>query len=138
MRPASIIWFERAVVLLIVLSIANVCLIWDELVAETNGAGGGPVLVIVTQGISFGLYALLAWLTSRRASNIAKWLYVGVNALGFIGLADMSGVVASGAILLALIIAEYGLSAISIGLLFRRDARDWFAGRRPVDPDIFA
>jgi hypothetical protein len=27
--------------------------------------------------------------------------------------------------------------AVSVWLLFRVDSRNWYAGRRPVDPEIF-
>jgi hypothetical protein len=137
-RPTSILWFERLAWLSIAVGIVTASLQWDAMVAlfDSGGSGLGFVLVIIF--ISYGLFGLLLWLIARRASNVAKWIYVGLSALGFLGLIDFASFRAQANIVFGLGLAQYLLSAITVWLLFRADARNWFAGRRPVDPDIFS
>jgi hypothetical protein len=137
-RPASILWFERLVLLSIAIGIAGVYLQWDEAIATVEGGGFGPGFVLVVIAGGYGLLLLLLWLIAWRASNVARWIYVVVSALGFLGLIDVASFRAQVNLIFALGLADYLLSAITLWLLFRADARNWFAGRRPVDPDIFS
>jgi hypothetical protein len=36
-----------------------------------------------------------------------------------------------------LTLGQYACITLCLWMLFRRDARDWFAGIRPIDPSIF-
>lgn len=81
---------------------------------------------------------LLIWLIGRRRSTLARWLYVSLN---------LARVAESMIVPLAILHTrpnfppmagvQFTLMAIAIWLLFRPDARDWFAGRHPVDPAVF-
>jgi hypothetical protein len=139
-RPASIRWFQRLFYVGLVTAGFNSYLI------AVNPAGraelgeavfGAMIVVLAVLEIAFNL--LLLWLIAYRASNIARWIFIGLVAIGFVFLiADVGHARVYGDLSLALTLAQNLLCAIEIGLLFRRDARDWFAGRVPVDPEIFS
>jgi hypothetical protein len=139
-RPASIRWFERLFYFGLVVSAIN-----SWLIAANPGAGAelgeaifGAVVVVLLV-LETALNLLLLWLIAYRASNVARWIFIGLVAIGLVFLiADIRHARAYGDLSLALTLAQDLLCAIEIVLLFRRDARDWFAGRKPVDPEIFS
>lgn len=137
-RPTSILWFERLALLSIALGMVSGYLQWDETFAITARDGFGPGIVIALMVFGYGLVLLLLWLVVRRASNVAKWIYVVLSALGFLGLIDIANFRAQGDLLFGVLLVQYLLSAINLWLLFRADARNWLAGRSSVDPDIFS
>ena len=128
MRPASIVNFERAVLLMIVFGLAGALLRWDESVAYVAQQGYGEGLLIAIQAISFGLLLLLMWLIARRRSVIAKWIYVVLGVAGIALSVPSLGDTLGGPLpLLLLQVAQWVLTIVSIWLLFRPDAREWFA-----------
>lgn len=137
-RPPSILWFERLALLSIVPGIVSVYLQWNATLATAERDGFGPGFLIALLALGYGLFLLLLWLVVQRASNVAKWTYVVLSALGFLSLIDVANFGAQGDLLFGLLLVQYLLSAITLWLLFRADARNWFAGRIPVDPDIFS
>ena len=140
MRPASIVNFERVVLLSIILGIVNTILIWDRLTAAMAVTGMGSNFVITVQAITVALYLVLIWFISRRASNVARWIYVVLAAIGLgFGLMGVGQVQALyGTIPLVITIAQYALAIASLWLLFRSDANAWFRGERPADPGVFS
>ena len=140
MRPASIVNFERVVLLSIILGIVNTILIWDRLTAAMAVTGMGSNFVITVQAITVALYLVLIWFISRRASNVARWIYVVLAAIGLgVGLMGVGQVQALyGTIPLVITIAQYALAIASLWLLFRPDANVWFRGERPADPGVFS
>lgn len=140
MRPQSIILFERLVLLGIVLGIVNTVLIWDQLNAQVAVTGMGPNTVIGIQVVTILLYLLLIYFISRRGSPVAKWIYVVLAGLGLIAsLTSIGQTMAMGAISAVLSIVSLVLTAVTIWLLFRPDAKAWFADGRSAapDPDVF-
>jgi hypothetical protein len=99
-----------------------------------------PVAAMAFQlGISLAFNLLLLWLIAYRASNIARWLFVGLVCLGIVlDVASFEEFRLLGDLSIALWLTENVFCTIEIFLLFRSDARDWFAGREPVDPEIFS
>jgi hypothetical protein len=98
-----------------------------------------PVLVVAVQlAIGLALNLLLLWLIAYRASNIGRWLFVGLFCLGVIFDLNREGIHQLGDLSFALILLQDAFCIVEIFLLFRRDARDWFAGREPIDPEIFS
>jgi hypothetical protein len=136
-RPRSIIWFERVVLLAYALGIVNACLEWDALIARARSLY--PVASLcVGQLAYFGPYALLIWLIGRKGSAVARGIFATMVVLiGFLYLAvlprasDMS-------LVTMLAIVQCLLTLGSLGLIFGQATEPWFAGRRPVDPDVFS
>ncbi len=140
MRPASIVLFERLVLLSIVLGIINTILVWDQLNAQVAQQGVGPSMVLGIQGVTIALYLLLIWFISRKGSPVAKWIYVVLAGLGLVaGLAGIGQAFALGTLNGILSILGYVLAAVTIWLLFRPDSKAWFADGRTAtpDPDVY-
>lgn len=100
------------------------------------GTSFGTVLITV-MAVAFGISLLLWFLVSRRASNGAKWILVVLTAIGAIGLIPSIRQPTADPTQSAIAIIMTALQVIAVVFLFRRDARDWFAGKRAVDPDVF-
>lgn len=142
MRPRSIVYFERLVYLGLALIAVQTWLDLDRAGATADLARGGWLVPLLGLLFTIAVNWLLVWLIAYRASRIAKWIFILLCALGtiifLIALAAHPGALrASGDAALVVELAVYVLDAIEIWLLFRPDSRDWFAGRRPVDPEIF-
>jgi hypothetical protein len=134
MRPRSIILFERLFLAMVVLGLVNTGLAWETSVARLAVHPAlrdvAPVLVLAAAIVSTLIYALLWYLIARRASRVAKWIYLALVAvsllsfgqqllrIGFRG--DAASLIAT--LVLALMIA----SAV---MLFRRDAAEWLGKR---------
>jgi hypothetical protein len=144
MRPVSIIWFERLFLASIVLGLANSILVWEESMATITAdpvlASLGATFLIVTMAISEGINLLLWYFIARRAANVAKWILVVLTLVSLAGTAmllatatyptGLEGVVTT---------IVLGLYLVSVGMLFRSDAREWFERKgRMLDPDIFS
>ena len=137
-RPRSIIWFERAAVLNLIINA-----LWLYTKLFTTGAMLDPVLrPLLLSTTAFTIIAvitlLLIWLVARRGNSLAKWLYVSLQAVRIAATFIVPPVVQHAWPTLNLIgWAQVTLTAASVWLLFRKDSRDWFAGVQPVNPQIF-
>jgi hypothetical protein len=93
---------------------------------------------LIAYTLIFVATLFLQWLAARRANAVAKWLY---TALGGLRISSTVAIPLVGgsfrAALTPLALIQLLLLSLSLWLLFRRDSRDWFAGRRPVDPAVF-
>jgi predicted membrane channel-forming protein YqfA (hemolysin III family) len=141
MRPKSIVNFERLVLLGIVLGIINSLLVADQMDALIAQAGGGtaPSTIYTIQAIMILLYLLLVWFISRKGSPIAKWIYVVLAALGLIfGLTSINQLMEFGTLPLIVSVLSYVITAVTIYLLFRPDAKAWFNEGRGGDADADA
>jgi hypothetical protein len=129
MRPASIVNFERIVLLLLALSAIAVALDWDRQVEALRPIASGSAILAVAVAIIFGVYLLLMWLIARRRSVVAKWIYVVLTVLSlaaslpqFLEIGDATLVAA------VMTVVSSVLGIVSIYLLFRPDTRGWFGG----------
>lgn len=129
MRPASIVNFERVVIVIILLSIASAALEWSRTVAQLARQGVGEGVVIGVVGAMLALLLLLMWLIARRRSNIARWLYVAlIVAMLAASLPSVLRTLEGDLTMMLLNLLYVALALVSIWLLFRADARAWFAG----------
>ena len=137
MRPQSIINFERVVLLSLAFGILSAFLSWDQIQANVAATGFGGGFVIGVQAVTIAVYLLLLWFISRHGSPVAKWIYVVLAVAGLLfGLAGIGQTFAMGAVSAVLTIVQYVLTLVSLWLLFRPDAKAWFAeGRGEIDPD---
>ena len=137
MRPRSIIWFERTIYLWFALSLVNSYIVYAKVRAAADPTHAGPSIVFVFLIFSAAINGLLLWLIAYRANNMARWIWAALTAIGFLGLLRIQAILAYGGPSAAIVLFLHALAVVSIWLLFRPDARDWFAGRRPIDPEVF-
>lgn len=143
-RPSSIKNFERSFWASVLIGIVSFALHWstvgDTLESDpalSSSVDAAMIAVGIVVGISFAISLLLWYLISRRASNVAKWIYVAVMGFGIIStLASLSDPMSPKGIALAISLASNAITALSIFYLFRPDSRAWFA-RETVDPRTF-
>ncbi|UKK84992.1 hypothetical protein L7H23_02475 [Sphingopyxis sp. BSN-002] len=143
-RPVSIINFERSFWASILIGVVSTVLQWSmmrELVEKdpvlSQSADAAVIGIGFAVALSFAFGGLLWYLISRRASNVAKWIYVVLMGFGIVSsFTTMNDPLSPKGLAFALSLAGAGLTALSIYFLFRKDARAWFAGKN-VDPRIF-
>lgn len=128
MRPKSIVNFERAVLAMVGLGIVNSFVTREQAetaMADAGMGGTGMLTGILVVGTLLNL--LLLYFISRKASPVAKWIYVVLTALGLVfGLAGIGQVLKGNSLSVILTIVQYVLAAASLYLLFRPDANAWF------------
>lgn len=134
MRPTSIIWFERLFLLSLAIALANAVLSYEAAVAMVQAdpvmgeLGWGDGFVIAVIAISLAIPLILALLIARRASSLAKWVLVGLVALGLLFISFDTETILS--------LANVGTAATTIlqiaavALLFRKDAVEWLGGAK--------
>jgi hypothetical protein len=131
MRPKSIVLFERVVLFSLVLGILNSVLVWDRVTAEAAAQGLGSGTLVAIQVLTIAIYLLLIWFIARKASPVAKWIYVVLTALGVVAaLAGAGKTREMGAATLLITLFQYALLLFSVWLLFKPDSKAWFADGR--------
>lgn len=136
-RPQSIIWFERCFLGAIGIGLVNSALNWSKIQAAVDATPGATALPsgFMAGTIIAGLIInLLLWFfAARRGSNVAKWIIVVFVGLGFIAvLRSLVSVVAAPTTNIFTYVA-LALQVVGLWMLFRPDAKAWFAGRRDDD-----
>lgn len=127
MRPKSIVTFERIVLTIIAIGIVNGLLSREQTAATAADAGMGPGVVLGIQIFGIAVNLLLMWFIARKASPVAKWIYVVLTALGLVaGLAGVGKLFEGNTVAAVLTVVTFALSAFSLYLLFRPDANAWF------------
>lgn len=142
-RPPSVLLFERLYLAAFVVSVAFALLNWSHDLAAvianpglariTGAARLLPVVYPLTRALIWGVWLLLWFLVARRASRVARVLVtIGALVTAYDGsrllLAMLSGPLAGWAATVALI--ETALVVCAAAMLFRPDAKAWFAGAR--------
>jgi hypothetical protein len=98
-RPAAIWWFDALMLASMLLSAIDIAVNWaatEAQIAADLGAAHADLVVVLAFGsvaIGFGLYLLLWFFVSVRASKIAKWI---LALMALISLASITLVVAVG------------------------------------------
>jgi hypothetical protein len=134
MRPPSIVLFEKVFLASIVVGILNTVLSWSLVFkAAENPAlratGIGESLVITSVLIGILLPLLLWYFIARRASTIAKWIYVVLTAFGLLAMVQaLTATRIPGSLPLILSALALALQIYAAWLLFKPDAKAWFAG----------
>ena len=146
MRPQSIELFEKVYLASIAIGLVNTVLSWSQVDAmladprmQAAGVGTGTLVFAVVIGI---LVPLLLWyFIARRASNVAKWIYVVLTAVGLFGfLSAVANPMVAKGLVTVLGAAATGLQVYGAWLLFRPDAAAWLEGKGadgPGDPETF-
>ena len=130
MRPSPIATFERVVLLMLVLGIANTVLNWSRVEAMATARGLDSSVLLAVYAAAIALFLLLVWFVARKGSNVARWIYavIIVAALALEAVGIVQGVELPAPALIASM-AQWVLALLSLWLLFRPDAGSWFARR---------
>lgn len=139
MRPQSIVRFEQAYLGSVVLWLVNIGVRWKAMLASLEDqrafAGNAQMMDLInTFLIGSVVFLLVLWLllwyfTARRASEVAKWVVVVLFGLSAISLPfNLASYNIVGMPSTLLSVAVFALNAWAVWLLFRPDARSWFAG----------
>lgn len=128
MRPKSIILFERIELLAILCGIVGAALGWERTVALVAPFGFGGGFIAIVQGLGVALMLVLLYFIARRASVVAKWIFVVLVVLGAINIARSYGVLFAMGATGLLSLAQTLLQLFAVWLLFRPDTAPWFDG----------
>jgi hypothetical protein len=139
MRPESIRWFERVYIgrIIIGLSLYVYAILWGI----DHGISALPTHVRLTAWIiqllgMIVLNGLLFYFIGRRASTIAKWIFIVTSLI--VAVSVIRIVIAPNFLPAALKMGPLfgvGLDFTMIMLLFQPDARNWFERRGMTDED---
>jgi uncharacterized membrane protein len=145
-RPASIVLFEKLYIAVIVIGVIGVALSWNSLSAMAETQPGVPGSVgsgILIGALIFGFLVplLLLYFIARRASNIAKWIFVILTAFSVYSfIATLSNPMVPKGLLLAVNVLSLILTLYCAWLLFKPDAKAWLESKGadgPADPTTF-
>ena len=146
MRPKSIELFEKVYLGAIALGLVNTFLSWSQVNAmladprmQSAGVGNGTLVFGVVVGV---LIPILLWyFIARRASNVAKWIYVVLTALGvFSFLSSLANPLVPKGLTMIVGALSVLLQVYGAWLLFRPDAAAWLESKGAIgsgDPDTF-
>lgn len=146
MRPSSIELFGKVYLGAIAIGLVNAVLSWSQVSAmmadprmQAAGVGTGTLVFGLVIGI---IVPLLLWFfITRRASNVAKWIYVVLTALGlFSFLSALANPMVPKGLVTVLGALAIGLQVYGAWLLFRPDSAAWLDAKGadgPGDPETF-
>ena len=130
-RPRSVVWYERLAWTALVVGLATAAANHAEFAKYYHQYHGGNLILMV---IVNAVQLLWIWLVARRRQNWARWISLLWLLLGILGTADMTGDVGERFQLnpVATILHYVALAIwmVSVMLLFRGDAREWFSRKR--------
>ena len=145
-RPASIVLFEKLYIAVIVIGVIGVALSWNSLSAMAETQPGvpesmGSAILIGALVFGFLIPLLLLYFIARRASNIAKWIFVILTAFSVYSfIATLSNPMVPKGLLLAVNVVSLALTLYCAWLLFKPDAKAWLESKGadgPADPTTF-
>jgi chromate transport protein ChrA len=127
MRPQSIVRFERVVLLTILIGLVTIVISWETAFAPVRRHGLGEGFFWGVSAASVAIVVALLWLIARRASSVAKWIYVALSAVGIVmAVLGVSETLRLPPAILLLELVQWLLTLYSVWLLFRPDSNAWF------------
>jgi hypothetical protein len=128
MRPKSIARFEALSLLSVALAALSAFLTWGGSIpgSEARAAGGSAAMAAAALGIVISL--VLIFFTSRKRSNVAKWILVVLVVVSVVMAVPRLGEIAAAGLVRLPDAASIILQAVAIFFLFTAEARAWFAG----------
>jgi glucan phosphoethanolaminetransferase (alkaline phosphatase superfamily) len=127
-RPISIVWYEWLAVAGVAAALASAA---ADRATLAKYYSQHPIFYPILIACVFAVQLLWIWLIARKRQNWARWISLVVMVLGIpfeiLGFDERMRFNASSAI--ASYVA-FVMWLIAVLLLFRRDARAWFAGQR--------
>jgi hypothetical protein len=145
MRPPSILLFERLYIVKIVFGLVAGMFVFSRLSFMQVPADAPsavqklmPIITIGSIALSVAVSLLLLYFIARRASDVAKWIFIVLFSLGAIGLIwNFSHRLAAPSWINGLSFLQIAIEAVMLWLLFRPDAKAWFAGPSRQPPQDF-
>ena len=145
MRPASIMRFEKAYLASIVLGLIAAAISWSTMSEALNdpvvqSMGMGTGFLVGTLAVSTLVSLLLWYFIARRASNIAKWIYVVIVALGTVSFLMSIGSPAAEGATMIFGLVNLVLQVYAGWQLFKPDAKRWLESKGAgdgSDPTVF-
>lgn len=146
MRPNSIVIFERLFFGSLALGILSSVVNWQKqmaMLAVTQGMGQfGVAMVIGSMVFGLGISLLFWYFIARRASNVMRWIWTVLVVIGLpFQVLALTGATRS---LMSPLAAGFSvvnslLGVAGVIMLFRPDARQWFASKgQVIDADVFS
>ena len=137
MRPQSIKAFDMLFLGSLVLGLVNFFFAYDTTMAELEGTGMGATFMFATLAVGYGINLLLWYFVSRKGSNVARWIFVVLTAIGLVMVPFSLADIPMGQMVLTLIVTVMQIAAIYF--LFQPDAKLFFenGGKGSVDPSTF-
>jgi len=129
LRPQSIIRFEQIFLGSAALGALNQVVTFGGFSGLGVAISGGLGAVALAWGVTILLWYLIA----RRASNVAKWAFVVLIALGvLVAIPNLAALIGTSPRFVVLAILVMLMKIASVILLFRRDAAEWLRSRGQV------
>lgn len=119
-RPNGVVWFERIIIATLALGLLNIWLAWPKVAAVR-----GPAFLLTTQLLTLAVLLALALFISRRRSNIAKWIMVGLFVLG-LPIVFQQGASGQSHGALPITLIQIIGQVVAYALLFTPASRRWF------------
>jgi hypothetical protein len=140
-RPQSIVNFERSYLGAMVVGLLSSAFNWSLIRGQVAATPGASILpswfMPVTILVSLAINLLLWYFAARKGAVVAKWIIVVFFVLSLVGLPGMfSGIMPMRVVIFAIV--SFLLNAIAVWMLFRPDAKAWFAGDRINLKDTFS
>jgi Na+-transporting NADH:ubiquinone oxidoreductase subunit NqrE len=140
-RPHSIIWFERVFLGSMLLGLVNSALTWstinDQVAATPGAALLGSNFLIGTIAVSVVINLLMWYFIARRGSNVARIIWTVLFAIGLLGVVAVF-MQPTPATMKIVPLINFTLQAVGIFLLWRPDAKPWFAPNKENLENIFS
>lgn len=141
MRPPSIIDFERAYLASLALGMVNTAINWQGIKQSLENpalkdVGLGLGFMIGVLVFSMALSLLLWFFIARRPSTVAKWIYLVLAAFSIVSIFSSLTTLPFGTEVMLNVVAQL-LQLYAAWLLFKPDAKAWFAGQWTTDARVF-
>lgn len=130
-RPRSVVWYERLAWTALAVGLASAAANPAEFAKYYHQYhGGNLILMVVVNAVQL----LWIWLVARRRQNWARWISLLWLLLGILGIAEMIGDVGErfqlNPVATIIYYVAFAIWMVSVMLLFRGDAREWFSRKR--------
>ena len=142
-RPKSIVDFERCFLGALAIGVLMAIFGWEtmraQVAAQPNSALLPDWFMPLVLVISWTINLLLWFFIARRGSNVAKWIWTVLVVIGALGLIPrmLQGTFTPGLLGVVTVVVVV-LNLVATWMLFRPDARAWFAGRPTDLSDTFS
>ncbi|MBV7258643.1 hypothetical protein [Erythrobacter crassostreae] len=128
MKPRSIQMFDKLFWISVILGFVYLAVTWSDLSAELEAepefaaiAFGAAIVGLV---FGYGVSILLWFLISKKANNVARWIYIVLTALGVVITGVTLFELSTNELIIS--IAQTALTVATIVFLVLPDAAAWF------------
>jgi hypothetical protein len=131
-RPVSVVWYERLAWVAFATGLVSAA---ADPATLAKYYGQSPIFYPIAIACFLAMQLLWIWLIARKRQNWARWISVVLTVLAIpMTILDFDERVRLIAIAAIPYYLAFVIQIVVLSLLFRHDARRWFAGR-PSAPD---